>query len=222
MASIPLPNGAQVALASAFGAAVAISGLSNANPAVATTSTAHPYNDGDIVVLSFPSLSRADNQARRVMEGSSATEFILPKLDTTNTTQYPTGSGVGTSRIVTTWQAISKVPTFDLTGGDAKTRTTGYLDYEDDFSFITGTNPMTLNFTTSYQPDSAQHDALIKASDSGELQILRLALKDGSAIFYPGQLHFNPAPKTTRDEEMVNNVTLVLQGRITRFAKLVP
>lgn len=222
MASIPLPNGAQVALATAFGAAKTIASISNANPAV-VTSAAHGYTDGGILLMSVPGWAKIDNSVVRLDDSDTGT-YKLPGLNTTNVDRYPVGGSAGTSRLIanTDWEQLPKIPTFETTGGDAKSVTTGYIDYEKDFEIFTGTNPERLNFTISYAPDGAAYAALIEAHESGELQVIRLVLKGGSTLYYPGQIFFNKAPTTTKDQEMVNNVSLALQGEITRYAKFVP
>ncbi|MDH2234458.1 phage tail protein, partial [Delftia tsuruhatensis] len=146
--------------------------------------------------------------------------FDIEGLNTSNLDRFPDGGGAGTARKITSWTQLPKIPTFEMTGGDPKSLTTSYIDYQKDFEVFTGTNPERLNFTISYQPGTAAYDALIAANDSGVLQVLRMVLTDGSTLFYPGQLFFNKAPVTTKDQEMVNNVSLALQGEITRYAKL--
>lgn len=220
MASIPLPNGAQIALATTFVAGQAISAVTNAKPAVATA-TGHAYADGDIILLSN-SWTKTDNGVFRVDGPVAGTSFKIEGLDSTDVGKYPIGGGVGSARKISAWTQLPKIPTFEMTGGDAKSFTTSYIDYEKDFEIFTGTNPERLNFTISYQPDSAAYAALVAAGESGVVQVVRLVLKDGSTLYYPGQVFFNKAPVTTKDQEMVNNVSLALQGEITRYAKLVP
>lgn len=218
MASIPLPNGAQVALATTFGVATTISAITNAKPAVATA-TGHTFTDGDILLMSN-SWTKTDNGVFRVDGAVAATSFEIEGLASTDASKFPTGGGAGSAREITAWTQLPKIPTFEMTGGDAKSFTTSYIDYEKDFEIFTGTNPERLNFTISYQPDSPAYTALVAAGESGTIQVVRLVLKDGSTLYYPGQVFFNKAPVTTKDQEMVNNVSLALQGEITRYAKL--
>lgn len=217
MASIPLPNGAKVSLATVFAAAKVIEGISNAKPAIASEA-GHVYEADSVILLEVPGWSKIDNAVMRVGQPSDGS-FSLVGLNTVNEDRFPPGNGSGSSRAITAWQALPKVPTFETTGGDAKSVTTSYLDYEKDFEIFTGTNPERLNFTVSYAPDSAHFEALVEAHESGEIQVVRLVLKNGSTLYYPGQLFFNKAPTTTKDQEMVNKVSLALQGEITRYAK---
>lgn len=218
MASIPLPNGAQIALATTIGTAMAVSAISNANPAVATAA-GHTLTEGGIALLNT-GWTKTDNSVIRVGDVASGT-FGIEGLNAINTTRYPTGGGAGSARAITGWTQLPKIPTFETTGGDAKATTTSYIDFEKDFEMFTGSNPERLNLTISYQPGTPAYEALVEASEGGEMQVLRLVLKNGSTLYYPGQLFFNKAPTVTKDQEMVNAISIALQGEITRYAKLV-
>ena len=215
MASIPLPNGAKVAIATTLGSALPVSAVTNANPAVAT-STAHGLSDGAIVVASAPGWAMLDNSVRRVDDGTT-NNFEFEGLNSTDTTKFPVGGGVGSVRAITAWTQVPKIPTFETTGGDPKSGTTSYIDYTQDQEYFTGTNPIRLNFTVSYDRDSAHFAALQAANDSGELTVVRMVLLSGETMYFPGQLFFNPIPVTTKDNEMVNNVSLALQGAFTSY-----
>ena len=218
MASIPLPNGAQVALATTYGSAKPVSDISNANPGV-FTAEGHGLSNGALVLAGIEGWTKVDNTVLRIADSDTDT-FTVPGLNTSNTGRFPAGSGKGSVKPITAWTQLPKIPTFELTGGDAKTQTTSYLDYEKDYEIFTGTNPERLNFTISYNPDGEAYASLQEAHESGELQVVRLVLKDGSALYYVGQVFFNKVPVTTKDQEMVNNVSIALQGEITRYAKL--
>jgi hypothetical protein len=215
MALIPLPNGAQVALATTLAAAKTVTAVSNANPAVAT-SAAHGYTDGDVGLFTSGWVN-ASNSVYRV-DGATTGTFQLEGLDTSSTARFPASQGAGTFEEITAWTAVTLIPSFEKTGGEAKTTDISYLDVDKDRQAITGATAETLNFSVSYRPDSAMHAALLAASRSGEIQVLRLVMKDGSTIYYVGELFYNPAPTTTRDEEMVCMVTMTLQGEINRYA----
>lgn len=221
MALIPLPNGAIVSLATTIGASKAVSDVSNANPGV-FSSAAHGMATGAIALISSEGWSKLDNTVQRIEAGADADTFTVPGLNTSNLSRFPAGGGKGSAKPLTGWTRLPKIPTFGMSGGDAKDKTSSYIDYEKDFMMFIGSNPEKLDFTISYNPDSPAFAALQEAHDSGELQVVSLTLKDGSTLYYPGQVFFNKSPVVAKDEEMVCNVSLALQGEITRFAKLVP
>jgi hypothetical protein len=220
MAGIPLPNGSQLAIATGFEAAKVISDIANGATSIAAA-TANGYQNGDIILLSAPGWVRADNQVHRAMVGTDANHFVMPYLRSTDLTRFPVGGGAGSAREISAWTQITKIPTFEKSGGDAKSTTTSYIDYDEDVELITGRNPSRLTLTTSYQPDSPGHAALIAASDSGENQVLRLVLKGGDTLYYTGQMLYDPDPTTTKDQEMVNTLVMT-KVAFTRIPKYVP
>ncbi|KGK92249.1 hypothetical protein NB04_27650, partial [Pseudomonas syringae pv. tomato] len=93
-----LPNGATLQIASAYGAAIPVTALSNANPTVATAA-AHGLSDGDIIAVTS-GWTRLNDRAARVDNSLSGT-FELEKINTVNVQPYPAGSGAGSVREVT-------------------------------------------------------------------------------------------------------------------------
>ena len=49
--AVSLPNGVLLSLATTYGSTMTISGITNANPGVCTTSVAHSLTNGDIVEI---------------------------------------------------------------------------------------------------------------------------------------------------------------------------
>ena len=86
--SIQLPNGATVAIASGYAAALAISAISNAFPAVATTA-ANTFAIGDFVELT----SGWGNLTNKVvrLSAATATTATLEGIDTTSLVRFPAG-----------------------------------------------------------------------------------------------------------------------------------
>lgn len=213
-AIVPLPNGAKLSLAT-LAAAIAVTGISNANPGVISAPD-HGLAAADIVLLQSPGWSDANNVVGKVAPAPAADSLSLVGLNTTDVDRFPAGAGAGDLVELATWTPLPKIPSFERTGGDPKSQNTSYLDYEKDLEFFTGANPERLNFTMSYDPDGAAHAALIAAARE-DVSVLRLVLKNGDALYYVGQLFFNPSPTTTKDNEMVVTGALALQGPISRI-----
>lgn len=215
MAGIPIPNGAKVALATAFAAPDTITAISNASVA-SVSAVAHGIAANTPVLLSVPGWINLDNQVRRI--GTPTTDaFPLPGLDTTSVADFPAGAGSGNAKAITAWTPLPYIPKFEKTGGEPKTQTSNYLDVEKEREFFTGTTAERLNFTISYRPADPAFAALVAAGKSGTVQVISLTLKDGTVLYYSGELYFNSTPVTTKDSEMVCNGSLALQADITRF-----
>ena len=117
MASIPLPNGAQVSLAKTFEAAKTITATSNAVGAVATAPI-NGYANGDLLLVTSPGWSRVDGSVVRAASVAAGT-FVMENINSTDVGRYP-APGAGSARKVSAWTPLPKIPIFETTGGDAK------------------------------------------------------------------------------------------------------
>jgi len=91
-----LPNNIAFAVATAFAAAVSITAITNAAEAVA--SAANTFAVGDFVEYTG-GWSKANGRVFRV-KLATGTTFTLEGLDTTDTSLFPAGAGVGTMPVV--------------------------------------------------------------------------------------------------------------------------
>ncbi len=128
MASVP--TGTTFFIASAYGSAKATTIVSNAAEAV-VTSAAHGYSNGDVVEVTS-GWGRLNKRHARIKSVTTDT-FVLEGIDTSNTDFYPTGSGLGSVRKVTTFTQIVQVLGINSSGGEAKN--VPYKYYESDVEF---------------------------------------------------------------------------------------
>src|SRR5690348_4153992 len=102
--SAQFPNGTVFSVSTALATAIAISGITNADPGVATTTVAPTDGAIGVVTSGWPTLN---NRVVRTANGSGTT-FELEGIDTTDTTVYPAGAGAGTFQPVSTWVTLSQ------------------------------------------------------------------------------------------------------------------
>lgn len=114
--AITLSTGATLSVAKTYAASVAISALSNAANAVATTGAAHNIAVGDYVEITS-GWGLLDKRVVRAGTGTTASTLILEGVDTTDLTKYPAGTGVGSVRKITAWTALSQVKSVSASGG---------------------------------------------------------------------------------------------------------
>lgn len=193
------PNGSVFSIGTTFATAITISGITNANPAVATA-TAHGLADGDIVMISS-GWSRLDNAVCRVA-GSDVNTFQLEGIDTSDTQQYPAGAGVGSAREITAFTAISQVTDSQAYGGDQQFFQWVYLEDGLQRQRPTFKNARSLQLTLDYDPDLAWHAALLTADRNGEPHAMRMALPNGSFIYYSMYVSFDGEPTATANQNM--------------------
>jgi Phage tail tube protein, TTP len=204
--SSSFPNKTVFAIATAYAAADTISGITNADPAVATA-TAHGMSNGDIVILSMP--SRLDQRVFRV--ANQATNTFQPEgLDTTSTSIYPSGFGVGSSRVASSFVSLSQITDVQTSGGEQQFFDWIYLDDGRQRRRPTFKNARSMQFNMDYDPALAWHDALQDADEAGTEYVLRATLPSGALIYWSVFVGFDGEPDFTinQNQQVVLNVSL--------------
>ncbi|MCK9691367.1 MULTISPECIES: phage tail protein [Pseudomonas syringae group] len=213
-----LPNGATLQIASAYGAAIQVTALSNANPAVATAA-AHGLADGDIIAVTS-GWTRLNDRATRVSKSLSGT-FALENINTTNLQPYPLGSGTGSVRKVTSFVEVPQITEVNTSGGDQQFLTFGFLADDDDRQMPTTKNPISMSFTVADDPDLPYVGVVEAADDDKQARVLRLNLPGGSSIVYNAYVSITTTPTLGRNNLMTRVMTLSLAGRPTRYSAVV-
>lgn len=212
--SAKLPDGSILTLATTYGAAKAVSAISNANPGVAT-STAHGFANGDFVRMASGWSNLNDRVVR--VAGSVTNAFNLDAFDTTLTSLFPAGSGSGTATAITAWQQISQILGFETSGGDQQFTSFSYLEQNFETQLPTVFSAQSIKLTIADDPSLAGYIALKAASDARASRTLRLTLPDGSFILYQGTCSLNETPSVTKGQVMAVTATFSLSSRPIRY-----
>ncbi len=213
--SSSFPNGAIFALGTTLDAAKTVTAITNANPGVAS-STSHGYADGDILLLSMPSV--LDQRIVRV-DNTAANTFDLEGINTTSTTTYPSGFGVGTSQEVTAWTSLSQVTDSQTSGGEQQFYQWTYLEDGRQRQRPTFKNARAITLTLDYDPSLAWHDALVAADLAGTVYPLRATLPSGAKLYYSVYVGFDGQPTLTINENQKTTVNFALASPfLTRYA----
>ncbi len=211
-----VPTGSTFYVATAFSPVKTVSSVSNATEAVAT-STAHGFSNGDIVEMSS-GWGRLHLRAFRV-KSVTADTFTLEGADTTNTSFFPTGTGAGSARKVSTFQQVTTVMNPSASGGEPKNVTYKFVESDIEFNINDG-------FTaTSYSMDldadsigTAGYTALKALTDVQTNTILKVQTRSGSILFVPCTVALNEA--VSFQDGQINRVKASFNGsqRATRYA----
>lgn len=209
-----LPNGAALALATAYATALSVTAASNASAAVLTVTNSLSVGDYVEYVSGW---SRANNRIFR-LSAVTGTTATLEGLDSSSTTLYPVGGGVGTIRKINTWTSITQVVDTVLSGGDLQTTTFQYLenDFEQELSTVVAAS--SIDLTLGDDPSLAGYAALKAASDTRGTAAFRIVLPTGSILLYNTKPFLNETPTTTKNELMTVAAKLNLLGKVTRYA----
>ena len=213
--AVSLPNGATVAVAATYGTPVSITAITNANPAVAT-STAHGLTEGDIIEVTS-GWSKLNSKLVRVGTADTNT-FELEGINSTSTTAYPAGSGVGTAREVTAFQQITQVLESSSAGGEQQFVTYSFLEQDFESQIPTVKSAMSLTMTIADDASLAHYPVLEVANDDRLPRGLRVVLPSGSSIYYNTYVSLNKTPTLTKNEIMGLALSFALLNEPVRYA----
>lgn len=214
MASVP--TGTIFSLATVFAAAKTVTAITNAAEA-SVSCTAHGYSVGDVVQL-YSGWGRLNRRAARV-KSATTDAFVLEGINTTNTEFYPSGSGGGTVRKITTFQQINKILNPSNSGGEAKNITVKFLESDIEENINDGFTAITESFDIDADEfGQASYAALVSLSEVQTDTVLKKTLKSGSAIYTPCRVAFNENVKLADGSIMTNTVSINGNGRLTRYS----
>ena len=213
MASVP--TGTIFAVATAFAAAKTVSGISNATEAI-VSSTAHGFSTGDIVQL-YSGWGRLNRRVVRV-KSSLADSFVAEGINTVNTDFFPSGSGGGSVRKVTTFQQINKIVNPTSSGGEPKNITVKFLESDVEDSINDGFTAVTESFEIDADEfGGTAYAALVQLSEVQTDTVLKKTLRSGAIILTPSRVSLNENVKMTDGQIMTNAVSINGNGKITRY-----
>lgn len=216
--SYTLPNGSTVDLASSYSAEVVITSISNSNPAV-VTATGHGFAEGDIVQI-VSGWELLTNRSFVVGDVTTDTfELIGSQADTTDTTFFPAGGGVGTAKSVETWVNIPQITSVEFSGLEMQYLDIQFLSSRTQVQLPTVRTAGTMTLTVA--DDSEQPFVPVVQAYDFDLSIntVRLNLVNGDSILYPAIISFTPTPTITINELLVNTLGMAIQGTPTRYSR---
>lgn len=209
-----VPTGSTFYIASAYGSPKTTTIVSNASEAV-VTSAGHGYSNGDVIEIT----SGWGRLNLRVFEISGVTTdtFKLTGQDTTSTTYFPIGTGIGSCREVTTFTQITSVMNPASSGGDPKTVTYKFVESDVEFSINDGFGAT--SYTMEIDADavaSAGYVALKSLTEVQTTTCLKVVTRSGSRIYQPCTVALNEAIRM--QDGQINRVNCSFNGsnRLTR------
>lgn len=213
--AVALPNGIVLAIASAFAApTVAATVVSNASECVVTVTNTLVVGD----YVEFTSgWAEANNRVFRIKiaSGSSVT---LEGFDTSSTTRFPAGSGLGTLKKINTWTQISQIINATSSGGDPQYLTYSFLEQNFDSQIPTTTSAQTIALEIADDPTLAGYIAVRTAALARTNYPLRATLPAGGFLLYNGIWAFDETPSMSKGNLMSVKSSIALQGRPVRYA----
>lgn len=215
-----LPTGSRIAVATELGDSKPITEITNATEAVCK-SAGHALGVGDIIIVSS-GWDRFDNRVFRVKAVTAPDGFTLEgrAADTTNTTLFPAGGGIGSFRKVLTWVDVLKVLSNNTSGGDPKKVAYRYLESENEQEINDGFSAVSRTLEIDSDAiDTLGYQAMSKLSDTGADTVQRVTVKKGAVSFLACTVAMNE--EVLMQDGQLNRVRVDISGKAksTRYAK---
>lgn len=218
--SAQFPNGTVFSVSTALGAALAMTALTNANPAVA--SVAAPPAAGAILLVK----SGWTELNERIVRAADPTadSVALEGINSVSTVRYPAGQGIGQLVPVDAWVDLSQVTNIEKTGGEQQFFQWRYVEDRSSRQRQRPTfkNAKLLTLTLDYDPALAWYEALVEADAMKDPVALRARLPNGSELYYYVYPSFDGDPSMTLDQNMQNTATFSMTSEFTRYDPLTP
>jgi len=211
-----LPNGSTMDVAATYDAAVPMTSITNAAPAV-VTSTAHGLTTGDIVLVTS-GWSRFNNRAF-VVGTVTIDTFQLAGTDTTDIVVYPAGGGVGTAKAAATYVQINQITGVEFSGGDISFLDVQFLESDSQVQIPTVKSAISMILTVADDPGQAYLPVLEAYDANRSINILRLNLVNGNTILYPAITTINATPTVTINELLTRSISAAVQAQPTRYER---
>jgi hypothetical protein len=214
MASVP--TGTTFYVGSTIAAAKNTTVVTNASEAV-VTSAGHGYSNGDFVMITS-GWGRLNKRCFRI-KSVTTDNFVLEGCDTTSTTFYPAGTGIGTVSKVSAWTQITQITGISTSGGDPKNVAYKYVESDVEYSINDGFAAMSA--VLDLDADSISTAGYIALKALTEVQtdtVVKMVKRSGAVSLRPCTVALN------EDESMadgqINKVKASLNGnnRLTRYA----
>lgn len=209
------PEGSSQQFSTTFASAKTISAITNANPAVAT-STAHGYATGDEILLTSGWEDATDSVFK--IEVVDANSFKILGLDSSNTGYFPAGSGVGTAQKISGWTVIPQVLSISSSGGDARFTDVSPLSKRNAIKIPTGFNATSITLSMAHDPSLAAYQTMLGISRSLSKVAFKQVLGGGSTTYGYGYLSVSEMPKLNNNSVNTVDAAMTILGRSISYA----
>ena len=196
-----------------FAATKSITALTNAKPAVAT-STAHGYSDLDEILL-MSGWEDATNSVFQV-DQLTADTFEIEGLNSTNPTFYGAGTGTGTASKISGWTDIPQVLSISTSGGDAKFTEVQLLAARNGISLPTGFNASRITLELAHDPALEAYITMTDISRTFTKCAFKITGSGGTAYSY-GYMVVSEVPNMTAGSVNKVQCTIAALGRTITY-----
>lgn len=208
------PEGSSTQFSQTFAGEKTITVLSNANPAVAT-SVAHGYTTGDEILLQSGWEDATDSCYKITV--LTADTFSILGLDTSNTSFFPIGSGVGTAQKISGWASVPQILTISASGGDARFTDVNPLAKRNGIKIPTGFNATSITLTLAHDANQANYITMLGISRNLSKVAIKQVISGGAVTYGYGYMSVSEVPKMNVNQVNTVDAAMTLLGRTISY-----
>lgn len=208
------PEGGKFLFSETFASAKTISGITNGNPAVAT-STSHGFVDGNEILLSSGWEDAGDSVY--TVDQQSVDTFDIDGLNTIDTRWFNPGGGVGGAQLISNWVEIPQVLTIATSGGDPRFTEINPIARRNGLSIPTGFNATSITLTLGHDASNVNYQQMLDVSRSLRKVAFKMALS-GSVSYGYGYLAVSEMPSLNNNQANQVTASFSLLGRSISYA----
>lgn len=215
--AITLSTGVSMQVAKTYASSIAVSTLTNASTAVATTASAHSIAVGEFFEITS-GWGLLDKRVVRAGAGTTGSTLYLEGINTTDTSKYPAGTGVGSIRKISAWTALSQVKGLSASGGDMQFANVTAIDDVVAKQVPTIRNAVSMNIDVYDDPTLTWYADVSAASDARSPYGLLMAFPNGSKLVANAYWSLQRVPSVTINEAMTSQISLSYAAEPVRYA----
>lgn len=209
------PEGSSQQFSQTFAAAKTITALTNANPAVAT-STAHGYATNDEILLTSGWEDATDTVYKVTV--IDANSFSIQGLDTSNTSFFPAGTGTGSAQKLSGWTAIPQVLTISSSGGDARFTDVAPLSRRNAVKIPTGFNATSVTMSLAHDASNANYQTMLGISRALTKVAFKQVISGGATTYGYGYMNVSEMPKLNNNQVNTVDAAITVLGRSISYS----
>ena len=213
--SLYFAEGSSQQFSQTFATAVTVTGISNANPAVATTSVAHGYVTGDEILLTSGYEDATDSVYKITV--LTATTFSILGLDTSNTGFFPAGTGAGTVQKISAFTVIPQILTISGSGGDARFTDVQLLSKRNGIKVPTGFNAISITMSLAHDAAQPAYITMLGISRNLSKVAFKQVVSGGSVTYGYGYLSVSEMPKLNSNQVNAVDAAMTVLGRSVSY-----
>ena len=209
------PEGSSHQFSQTFASAKTITALTNANPAVAT-STAHGYATNDEILLTSGWEDATDSVYKVTV--IDANSFSIQDLDTSNTSFFPAGTGTGSAQKLSGWTAIPQVLTISSSGGDARFTDVAPLSKRNAVKIPTGFNATSVTLSLAHDASNANYQTMLGISRTLSKVAFKQVISGGATTYGYGYMNVSEMPKLNNNQVNTVDAAITILGRSISYS----